>query len=180
MGGGKHTQLGGHTGPPHRRAVPSAALTVLTAALALGVLLWGAVFPCAGAVGSHGPRTSVAQAQGRGAWQAHAPAGEAAHGAAGEAAYGTAYGTAGEAAYGAVTEAVYGSVHADCVAPYELPGCSPRSDTPPAVLPVPPTALAAAGAGAVAAVRPACAGPVRAPGTLARAPDLHALQVLRT
>ncbi|MEV6687721.1 hypothetical protein AB0N28_20660 [Streptomyces sp. NPDC051130] len=158
MGGGKHTQLGGHTGPPHRRAVPSAALTVLTAALALGVLLWGAVFPCAGAAGSHGPRTAVAQTQGRGPWQAHAPAGEAAH----------------------VAEAAYGSVHVDCVAPYELPGCSPRSDTPPAVLPVPPTALAAAGAGAPAAVRPACAGPVRAPGTLARAPDLHALQVLRT
>ncbi|MFI5826049.1 hypothetical protein ACIA6C_02100 [Streptomyces sp. NPDC051578] len=176
MGGGKHTQLGGHTGPPHRHAVPSAALTVLAAALALGVLLWGAVFPCAGAAGSHGPRTAVAQTQGRGAWQAHAPAGEAAHGAAGEAAYRT----AGGAAYGAVAEAAYGSVHVDCVAPYELPGCSPRSDTPSAVLPVPPTALAAAGAGAVTAVRPAWAGPVRAPGTLARAPDLHALQVLRT
>ncbi|WP_329194777.1 MULTISPECIES: hypothetical protein [unclassified Streptomyces] len=174
MGGRKHAQLGGHTGPPPRRAVPSAALTALAAALALGALLWGAAFPCARSVGSHGARTAVAQGQGQ--VPAHARAGEAAggraHGAAGEAAYGRPYGPAGEAAYG--------RVHADCVAPYQLPGCSPRSDTPPAVLPVPPSALAAAGAGAVVAVRPAYAGPVRAPGTLARAPDLHALQVLRT
>ncbi|GHB38098.1 hypothetical protein GCM10010347_04270 [Streptomyces cirratus] len=154
MGGRKHTELGGHTGPPPRRAAPSAALTALAAALALGVLLWGTAFPCAGGVRSHVSPTAVAAAG------AHEPA--------------------RGGAYDPARGQTHGPAHAGCVAPHELPGCSPRSDTPPAVLPVPPSALAAVGAGAVVAVRPAHAGPVRAPGALARAPDLHALQVLRT
>ncbi|MET9607157.1 hypothetical protein ABZZ17_19070 [Streptomyces sp. NPDC006512] len=70
--------------------------------------------------------------------------------------------------------------HAVCASPYDLPGCSPLSHVTPAVLPAPPPAVAVAGAGPGPAVRTASAGPVRPPGTLARAPDLHALQVLRT
>ncbi|MEU6891907.1 hypothetical protein ABZ934_08895 [Streptomyces sp. NPDC046557] len=168
MGGWKHRELGGHTGPPPRRAARSAAPVAVAAVLALGVLLWGAVFPCAGSPVAHGPRTAVAQA--------HHPARYPAHHPAHDPAYGTAYATA----YGAAYRPVHGPAHADCGAPYELPGCAPRSDAPPAVPPVPPSALAAVGAGAVVTARPACAGPVRAAGTLARAPDLHALQVLRT
>ncbi|MDX2395670.1 MULTISPECIES: hypothetical protein [unclassified Streptomyces] len=72
------------------------------------------------------------------------------------------------------------SAHAVCVSPYDLPGCSPLSHVTPAVPPAPPPAAALAGAGSDVAPRTAPAGPVRPPGTLARAPDLHALQVLRT
>ncbi|MEU9028249.1 hypothetical protein AB0D46_12045 [Streptomyces sp. NPDC048383] len=70
--------------------------------------------------------------------------------------------------------------HAVCVSPYDLPGCSPLSRMTPAVPPAPPPAAAVAGAGPGPVVRTAATGPVRPPGTLARAPDLHALQVLRT
>ncbi|MFD8143838.1 hypothetical protein [Streptomyces sp. NPDC059708] len=70
--------------------------------------------------------------------------------------------------------------HATCVAPHELPGCSPLSHVTPAVLPAPPPAVAAAPPGPAPRALPAATGPVRPPGTLARAPDLHALQVLRT
>ncbi|MCX5196949.1 hypothetical protein OOK31_24150 [Streptomyces sp. NBC_00249] len=73
------------------------------------------------------------------------------------------------------------AAHAACVSPYDLPGCSGLSHVTPAVLPAPPPAVSAAGAaGPPAPVRRASGGPVRPPGTLARAPDLHALQVLRT
>ncbi|MGW7194197.1 hypothetical protein ACWGIP_34475, partial [Streptomyces sp. NPDC054838] len=126
MGGWKHTELGGHTGPPPRRAARSAALTVLAAALAFGVLLWGAAFPCAGSLGTHGPGTAVTQA--------HGPAHDLARGPA------------------------RGPAHADCVAPHELPGCAPRSEAPPAVLPVPPSALAAPGPVVAALARPAYTG----------------------
>ncbi|MFD5421671.1 hypothetical protein ACFWJT_27015 [Streptomyces sp. NPDC127069] len=66
------------------------------------------------------------------------------------------------------------------MSPYEAPGCSPLSHVTPAVLPAPPPAVTAARPGAAARALPAAPGPVRPPGTLARAPDLHALQVLRT
>ncbi|MFF1557065.1 hypothetical protein [Streptomyces sp. NPDC058279] len=172
MGGWKHRELGGHTGPPARRAARSAAPVAVAAVLALGVLLWGAAFPCAGNPVAHGPRTAVAQARHPVRYPAHHPAYGTVHG--------TAYATTYVTTYGAAYRPAPGPAHADCVAPYELPGCVPRSDAPPAVLPVPASALAAVGAGAVVTARPAYAGPVRAPGTLARAPDLHALQVLRT
>ncbi|MEU3725123.1 hypothetical protein [Streptomyces sp. NPDC031705] len=71
--------------------------------------------------------------------------------------------------------------HATCVSPQDLPGCSPLSHVTPAVLPAPPPAVALPRSGPAPAVRPgAAAGPVRPPGTLARAPGLHVLQVLRT
>ncbi|MEU3467030.1 hypothetical protein ABZ716_03840 [Streptomyces sp. NPDC006687] len=66
------------------------------------------------------------------------------------------------------------------MSPYELPGCSPLSHVTPAVLPAPPPAVTAAPPGPAPRALPAATGPVRPPGTLARAPDLHALQVLRT
>ncbi|MFH7598337.1 hypothetical protein WDV06_25055 [Streptomyces racemochromogenes] len=67
-----------------------------------------------------------------------------------------------------------------CVSPHELPGCSPLAHVTPAVLPAPPPAVTAARPGPAPRALPAATGPVRPPGTLARAPDLHALQVLRT
>lgn len=71
--------------------------------------------------------------------------------------------------------------HATCVSPYDLPGCSPLAHVTPAVLPAPPPAAALPRSGPVPAARPGTApGPVRPPGTLARAPGLHVLQVLRT
>ncbi|RKT04403.1 hypothetical protein BX286_2354 [Streptomyces sp. 3211.6] len=69
---------------------------------------------------------------------------------------------------------------AACVSPYEPPGCSPLSHVTPAVLPAPPPALPAARPGPAPRALAAATGPVRPPGTLARAPDLYALQVLRT
>ncbi|THA51151.1 hypothetical protein [Streptomyces sp. A1136] len=172
MGGWKHTELGGHSGPPPRRAARSGAPAAVAAALALGMLLWGAAFPCAGNLAAHGFRVAVARA--------HHPAHSTARGVEQGPARYPARASAGRPVHVAAPGSAPGSTHADCVAPSELPGCAPRSDTPLAVLPVPPSALAAVGAGAVVGARPACAGPVRAPGTLARAPDLHALQVLRT
>ncbi|MER6515565.1 hypothetical protein ACFWHQ_25550 [Streptomyces sp. NPDC060334] len=75
---------------------------------------------------------------------------------------------------------VPGAPHAVCVAPYELPGCAPHSHVTPAVLPAPPPAVTVSQAGSAAVADLAYAGPARPPGTLARAPDLHVLQVLRT
>ncbi|MFF4641647.1 hypothetical protein [Streptomyces sp. NPDC001389] len=72
------------------------------------------------------------------------------------------------------------AAHAACVSPYEPPGCSPLSHVTPAVLPAPPPAVTAAPPGPAPRALPATTGPARPPGTLARAPDLHALQVLRT
>ncbi|MFE0582711.1 hypothetical protein [Streptomyces sp. NPDC058874] len=74
----------------------------------------------------------------------------------------------------------HGTEHAVCVSPYELPGCSSRAHVPPAVLPVPPPAVAVTGGGTPPPSYATAAGPVRPPETLARAPDLHVLQVLRT
>ncbi|MER7465182.1 hypothetical protein [Streptomyces sp. NPDC097981] len=70
--------------------------------------------------------------------------------------------------------------HAVCVSPDELPGCSPFSHVAPGVLPAPPPAATVAGPAPDPVVHPAGGGPARPHGTLARAPDLHALQVLRT
>ncbi|MFD9412943.1 hypothetical protein ACFWBN_38890 [Streptomyces sp. NPDC059989] len=70
--------------------------------------------------------------------------------------------------------------HAVCVSPYDLPGCSPLAHTIPGVLPVPPPAVTVAGGDPLPAAAIGSAGRVRPPEPLARAPDLHALQVLRT
>ncbi|MFF5803417.1 hypothetical protein [Streptomyces sp. NPDC012746] len=70
--------------------------------------------------------------------------------------------------------------HAVCDSPYDLPGCSSRTHVTPAVLPAPTPAVTVADAGPARPARPARTGTARPPGTLARAPDLHALQVLRT
>ncbi|MFD9338461.1 hypothetical protein ACFWBF_29290 [Streptomyces sp. NPDC060028] len=70
--------------------------------------------------------------------------------------------------------------HAVCVSPYDLPGCGPHAHATPGVLPVPPPAVGVAGTGPAPAARPAPAGRGRPSGALARAPDLYALQVLRT
>lgn len=67
-----------------------------------------------------------------------------------------------------------------CVSPHDLPGCSPLSHVTPGVLPPPPPAVAMAGGAAAAAARGSGEGRVRPPSALARGPDLHVLQVLRT
>ncbi|WP_051696166.1 hypothetical protein [Streptomyces sp. NRRL S-244] len=67
-----------------------------------------------------------------------------------------------------------------CVAPDEAPGCSPFSHVAPGVLPAPPPAVTVPGSAPDPVARAADGGPARPHGTLARAPDLHALQVLRT
>ncbi|MFD3556474.1 hypothetical protein ACFWWA_30875 [Streptomyces goshikiensis] len=86
----------------------------------------------------------------------------------------------GETHAPAPSPASAGAPHAVCDSPYDLPGCSPRTHVTPAVLPAPPPAVAVADTAAAFLALPARTGPVRPPGTLARAPDLHALQVLRT
>ncbi|WP_438314721.1 hypothetical protein ACSHWO_23910 [Streptomyces sp. HUAS TT3] len=70
--------------------------------------------------------------------------------------------------------------HAVCASHDGLPGCSPFSHVTPGVLPAPPPAVPVAAAVAAPVARVADAGRARPHGTLARAPDLHALQVLRT
>ncbi|QES54437.1 hypothetical protein DEJ51_09480 [Streptomyces venezuelae] len=70
--------------------------------------------------------------------------------------------------------------HAVCVSPDDLPGCSPLTRVTPGVLPVPPPAVT----GPVGAPAPAAiasrASRIRLYGAPPRAPDLYALQVLRT
>ncbi|MFG2338685.1 hypothetical protein [Streptomyces yangpuensis] len=83
-------------------------------------------------------------------------------------------------AHGAAHGAAYGAAHAVCVSPYEPPGCSPLAHVPPAVLPVPPPAVAVNGGGPLPSAHATAAGRIRPPEALARAPDLHVLQVLRT
>ncbi|MEW2417943.1 hypothetical protein AB0953_30150 [Streptomyces sp. NPDC046866] len=71
--------------------------------------------------------------------------------------------------------------HAVCAAPGELPGCSPFSHVTPGVLPAPPPALPVTAAAGGPVARPADgAGRLRPDDAPARAPDLHALQVLRS
>ncbi|WP_159062075.1 hypothetical protein [Streptomyces sp. WM6368] len=75
----------------------------------------------------------------------------------------------------------HGSAHVVvCVSPYDLPGCSPLARVIPGVLPVPPPVVAVAGGELPSTAPPAAPGPIRTAGPPARAPDLHALQVLRT
>ncbi|OLZ68727.1 hypothetical protein AVW11_11980 [Streptomyces amritsarensis] len=74
----------------------------------------------------------------------------------------------------------HGAAHAVCVSPYDLPGCTPLAHVTAAVLPVPPPAVTVPGGGAPPAAQPAAVGRIRPPEALARAPDLHVLQVLRT
>ncbi|MFF4011467.1 hypothetical protein [Streptomyces sp. NPDC001717] len=82
---------------------------------------------------------------------------------------------------GAERSADEARAHAVCVSPYDLPGCSPLAHAVPAVLPAPqPAAVPAGGGGQQTPVRGVGAGWVRPPEPLARAPDLHVLQVLRT
>ncbi|MEV0987109.1 hypothetical protein [Streptomyces sp. NPDC049949] len=86
-------------------------------------------------------------------------------------------GTAG-AAVTARTPAT--AARAVCAAPDEPPGCSPFSHVAPGVLPAPPPAVTVPGSAPDPVARAVGGGPARPHGTLARAPDLHALQVLRT
>ncbi|MFE5769180.1 hypothetical protein ACFQ7O_12570 [Streptomyces sp. NPDC056485] len=86
-------------------------------------------------------------------------------------------GTAGAAVTAAAPAT---AARAVCVAPDEPPGCSPFSHVAPGVLPAPPPAQAVPGSAPDPVVRAARGGPARPHGALARAPDLHALQVLRT
>ncbi|WP_404960397.1 hypothetical protein [Streptomyces sp. 147326] len=74
----------------------------------------------------------------------------------------------------------HGTTHAVCVSPYDLPGCSSLAHVTPGVLPVPPPAVTVPGGGPPPAAETSGAGRIRPPEPLARAPDLHALQVLRT
>ncbi|MFF8260479.1 hypothetical protein [Streptomyces virginiae] len=89
---------------------------------------------------------------------------------------GAAYG----ATDGAASGAAYGTERAVCVSPYDLPGCSPLAHVTPAVLPVPPPAVTVTGGGPLPCAHTRAAGRIRPPEPLARAPDLHVLQVLRT
>ncbi|WKD34931.1 hypothetical protein [Streptomyces xanthophaeus] len=70
--------------------------------------------------------------------------------------------------------------HVVCVSPYDLPGCSPLTRVTPGVLPVPPPAVT----GPMGVPEPAAvasgASRIRLYGAPPRAPDLYALQVLRT
>lgn len=131
----------------------------------LGMLV-GALFLCARSGGSHG--SSEARAHGT----AHHMADGTAHHMADGTTHATAHGTAHATAHG--------TAPAVCVSPYEPPGCSPLAHVPPAVLPVPPPAVTVTGGGPVPSAQTTAAGRIWPPEALARAPDLHVLQVLRT
>ncbi|OKK19327.1 hypothetical protein AMK16_14450 [Streptomyces sp. CB00455] len=157
MGGRKDTRRGRQARPGLLRAVLLTALAV-----AAGVLLL-----CA--------RPG----------EPHAPSGFPAYGAAtAVAAHGTAPGRSpGQApgpARGRTPGQAPGPAHAVCVSPYDLPGCSPLAHVIPGVLPAPPPAATTAGGSAPPAAASGAAGGTGPPGPLARAPDLHVLQVLRT
>ncbi|MFB7178325.1 hypothetical protein ACFCYI_11515 [Streptomyces sp. NPDC056257] len=74
----------------------------------------------------------------------------------------------------------HGTAHAVCASPYDLPGCSSLAHVTPGVLPVPPPAVTVPGGDPPTAAEVSGAGRIRPPLPLARAPDLYALQVLRT
>ncbi|MBW5483704.1 hypothetical protein [Streptomyces bambusae] len=65
------------------------------------------------------------------------------------------------------------------VCPGDLPGCSPFAHVAPGVLPVPPPVVLPPRAEPPPHAVAEAAGAIRPPGALARAPDLHVLQVLR-
>ncbi|MEV7520711.1 hypothetical protein [Streptomyces sp. NPDC091371] len=81
---------------------------------------------------------------------------------------------------GGTDRVVEARAHAVCVSPYDLPGCSPLAHAMPGVLPAPPPTAVPAGGEPPAPARACGAGSTRPPEPLARAPDLHVLQVLRT
>ncbi|MFI5665518.1 hypothetical protein [Streptomyces sp. NPDC051704] len=122
-------------------------------AVALSVL-FGALFLCVRPGEPHPSATAPAAAAATAAQTAAAATGSAA--------------SAGSAA------------RAVCAAPDEPPGCSPFSHVAPGVLPAPPPAVTVPGSAPDPAAPAVGGGPARPHGTLARAPDLHALQVLRT
>ncbi|MGR4879316.1 hypothetical protein ACIPUC_07785 [Streptomyces sp. LARHCF249] len=66
------------------------------------------------------------------------------------------------------------------MSPYDLPGCSALAHVMPGLLPVPPPAVTVAGGDPPPLAAAGAPGRIRAPLALAPAPDLHALQVLRT
>ncbi|MFD7257061.1 hypothetical protein [Streptomyces sp. NPDC059874] len=70
--------------------------------------------------------------------------------------------------------------HAVCASPHDLPGCSPLAHATAGVLPASQPAAVPAGGEPAAPARAVGAGSTRPPEPLARAPDLHVLQVLRT
>ncbi|MFJ3923888.1 hypothetical protein [Streptomyces sp. NPDC090022] len=70
--------------------------------------------------------------------------------------------------------------HAAYVCPGDLPGCSPFAHATPGVLPVPPPAVLPVAGEPPPAAAADPDGRIRPPRALARAPDLHVLQVLRT
>ncbi|OEJ31776.1 hypothetical protein [Streptomyces subrutilus] len=74
----------------------------------------------------------------------------------------------------------HGPAHAVCGPPYDPPGCSALAHVTPGLLPVPPPAVVVAGGEPPPVAAAGGPGRIRAPLALARAPDLHALQVLRT
>ncbi|MEU9255220.1 hypothetical protein AB0D66_25625 [Streptomyces sp. NPDC048270] len=74
----------------------------------------------------------------------------------------------------------HGPAHAVCASPYDPPGCSALAHVTPGLLPVPPPAVVVAGGGPPPVAAAGGPGRIRPPLALARAPDLHALQVLRT
>ncbi|MEV6581694.1 hypothetical protein AB0M92_26430 [Streptomyces sp. NPDC051582] len=89
-------------------------------------------------------------------------------------------GTAAVTTAGTATPAADTGTRAVCVAPDEPPGCSPFSHVAPGVLPAPPPAVTVPVSAPDHVGRAAGGGPARTHAALARAPDLHALQVLRT
>ncbi|WP_284579477.1 hypothetical protein [Streptomyces sp. 2P-4] len=76
--------------------------------------------------------------------------------------------------------ALPGPPHAVCADPGHRPGCSPFSQVTPGVLPAPPPALPVTPGAADPAWHAAAGRGARPYDAPARAPDLHALQVLRT
>ncbi|MEW2139258.1 hypothetical protein AB0892_22150 [Streptomyces sp. NPDC005409] len=72
------------------------------------------------------------------------------------------------------------AARAVCASPYDLPGCSSLEHVTPGVLPTPPPAVTVAGGDPPPVARAPGAAGGRPPERAARAPDLHALQVLRT
>ncbi|NXY98971.1 hypothetical protein HYE82_32240 [Streptomyces sp. BR123] len=157
MGGREHTRHGriGHIGHIGRHLSRRALIAV-----ALSVLL-GALLLCVRPGEPHAVTAAAGASHAAGATPA--PAAPVLHGH----------------GYGR-SQAPYAAARVVCVSHDDLPGCSPFSHVTPGVLPAPPPAVPVAAAAADPVARVADAGRARPHGTLARAPDLHALQVLRT
>ncbi|MEU7730702.1 hypothetical protein AB0B78_36695 [Streptomyces sp. NPDC040724] len=151
MGGLQCVRPGRRGRPGLRRALPPAVFGTLVGALA-GVL----VVVLTGALFLCASRPGESAVSHHLSAQAGAPAEPWAHGT------------------------THGTAHAVCVSPYDLPGCSSLAHVTPGVLPVPPPAVTVPGGEPPPAAEASGAGRIRPPEPLARAPDLHALQVLRT